>query len=130
MLNQKKRIVKRWNNIGLLEGIEKDLSPISIAYEQALDLLVEHNRRNNNDNTQLETALFPIIRRVYIRIGDDNEFDVFDIYDELKKFMVEKKEMIDEMTAMCHTGMDAEAEMCGIFTDYYLLKKYNITIEF
>lgn len=112
LFNMKESIFQAWKDSGLLDGLSNDDALIFVV---ECEIAANYIINNSFINEDLSTFCFPIMRRVFMKIG---RFDTLDLISELQEFYDNKfdyyKNVIGGMNAL-----DYEAQMCLDFSETY-----------
>jgi hypothetical protein len=117
------RIKKRWEDTGLLEGLNDDEKlKLSIHFEELLQLLPAID----TDHNFYYSGIFPILRRIY---SQNKEFNVLHVAFDFKRFYESKAvhELINEYSK--YPNVDIEAELCAFYAGIYRLDKTRFENE-
>lgn len=134
-MKNKEDILKRWEDFGFLEGIEKieDKQELAELYELAAESVIFLDKENTGDNvlgieldtdflyelygnlniknSTMETTLFPIVRRVFVKLKEKGiKIDLPGSF--IKNLIIR----INETHVSDISGVDVEAELCVIIT--------------
>lgn len=136
----KKSNYTKWENSGLLEGIEENhRSNLIQLFEIGAELI-----DNNRFNEEVKTIIFPVIRRIYhLVVSDKNRYYLYEedknLDDKIFKFInvddILNKLQIVHVTVFntvskYYKFIDTQAEMTALFCqDYsgYIINKYYDT---
>lgn len=97
-------IIGRWNNLGFVDGF-KNVRNLSLAFEYLADNLL----KLKNNEFAVEKISFPIVRRIFERLTDENDMEI----ETIKKY-------VDDIL---HKLINIEAEFCASFSEKYELNK-------
>lgn len=125
-----------WGRLGFLEGLsQEDKEKCAVAMEQAATYFLSDESASElyKNYPQIETIIFPIIRRIITgsifseaNKIDDGKFEFSKLikylkmidYKSLEKVMTDKKE------ALALESIDIEAEVCAMLSEI-LISKFN-----
>lgn len=146
VIENKETVLKKWNILGFLEGIEKEYKPcLASWYEYMAIILIkdEENKYSGDDNGSVETVAFPILRRIYTRMLEDyksekeknvtsynaNRFDrmkysfIATGFEKLLEDLIRTNDILMKPTLEAYGDyMDVEAEVTAQFCNYYYSK--------
>jgi hypothetical protein len=106
-------ITEKWEKYGLLEGISmEDKKTLAHAYNNIAKYLLDGNGYNTQE---LETWIFPCIRRIF---PFKKNVDPIDVYHSLYRFYGEKWDVAQNIVHS-FPGVDVEAEFIAMFCEEY-----------
>ena len=113
------KIFKAWKETGILEGLsEEDSISLAEKLNECAEYLAGYSIHvviNEKDN-KIETFIFPIIRKIFIR---QKNINIRHIFIELSQYYdINFKKFKDKYEKMPRT--DFEAEFCVDFVDYFI----------
>lgn len=136
---------KKWERIGLLEGIidENDRIILSIFFEESLEYLVNFN--TNNSEERLVTLVFSTIRRIFsqgkfISIYENHNEEYYKLRITIREFNIQfikhlndffnLPNVIDKINQINGLGIDAaETELIAMYCESFEISMINTTID-
>lgn len=113
-------ILERWTKLGLLAGLDDEMSrKVANLYETAARHIIfdQHNMLHDSKVVSWETIVFPIIRRIATRSGDQGDIlgkiGMVGLEKLYIRFLVQHKDIDWEGIAL--KGIDLEAEHLAAF---------------
>lgn len=120
----KEDVYNRWKMIGLLDGLEEKMArECAECFESMAKYLISESQdEKSNLPEDIETLIFPMIRRILKDIGSfEGTFDAVEmvkVYSEnLDKIKEELKKRAKEQNLSLEK-LDLQAEICARFSDW------------
>jgi len=131
-------IINKWNEIGLLEGLyKKRKEKCALYFEKAINLCLKVNNLDllvRNNFIEVETLLFPIIRRIITDIKLNQNFKIYNLYKYIinnYEKEIEKMKMSDkyQYTTFDDNDIDYEVNCCAILTENFIKENKLIRLK-
>lgn len=123
------KITEKWKKTGLLDELPNEITCNMVA--QRLEEVVQYLLSTIHDpptpeEEQFAGMILPITRRVYETLGcSSTNLTAKWLFDDYKRFMEEKKDLLKDLMGGSYNAMDGEAEFAKLYCDG-VLKRIQI----
>ena len=112
MEENKKEIIKRWEDLGFLAGLDEDTT-IKVALE--MDNVAHYLIGVGDDYPgSVSIIAFPTVRRIFQYYGGPNDkYNPMALCDKIRE------ELRDAYNSQKYKNVDVDAEVCAIVSEYF-----------